>query len=450
MQLFIMLLVAVSVLTLLSGISVLCGSRKGERFQATLFFLITLFAFGWAVSMSIFLSLPETANAETAKYAAMAMYITVLFMGLGLAIYPIYRYKVGKVVTVLGVASCIALLVFMILDPSLLYSSITLSENTGNVVHLQHNIYNYLYISYFIVTCLIYMIGIWYNARHAKSPALKKAHILVLIGFTITGIVCLIFDAILSFLGKYDTVWIGPLTMSFAWILHYYAILRYRLLDLSGRWLKNLSHVIIMSLAAIIYLSIFFVIFIALFKIPSPSSNVILLNVIMIVVVLLLFPVLNEVSSFVRSLASVHDIDMVYLVKKLNLLSKEYINYHELAGFLADHLHFQYVGLLIDNRLYGSTASKLASAELNKIGNLKIKDNSIWANPNEDIRQILKKHNIEGIAELRDPAGKPVAKILLGRPLGNITFSSRDMHSLETAFVLIAHAIETDKEPGQI
>ncbi len=443
-----MLLVAVSLLTLLSGISVLCGSRKGERFQATLFFLITLFAFIWAISMSIFLSLPESADPIIAKYSVLTMYITVLFMGLGLSIYPIYRYKIGKLISVLGIGACLTLLVMIIINPSLLYSAITLSTRNGNIVHLQHNLFNHLYIAYFVATCLVYIIGLLCNAYRAKTPSLKKAHLLVLIGFSITGVTCLIFDGILSFYGKYDTIWIGPLTMSFAWILHYYAILRYHLLNLSGNWLKTLSHVIIMSLAAIVYLSIFFIIFIALFKIPSPSSSVIILNIIMIVVVLLLFPVLNEVSSFIHSLTSVHEIDMVYLVKKLNALSNEYINYHELASFLSDHLHFRYVGILINNRLYGSQASKLSSIELNKIGNIKIKSDSIWAKPNDDVRQILKKNGIESIAELRDASGKPIAKLLLGKPLGNITFSNRDKNSLETAFILIEHTIETDKNRG--
>lgn len=449
MQLLIMLLIAVSLLTLLSGISILFGARKGARFQATLFFLITLFAFGWALAIGIFLLLPESTSPEMQKISAYAVYVPVLFMSLGLACYPIYRYKLGKVLIFLCTAACIALLTFMVIDPDILYSGITLSENNGNIIHLQHNLYNYLYMTYFVVTCLIYMFGLWYNARHSKSSSLKKAYNIVLIGFTITGIIALTFNAILSFLGKYDTVWAGPLAMSFAWVLHYYAVLRYRLIDLSGRWLRALSHVIIMSLAAIVYLTIFFIIFIALFKIPSPSSSVIILNVIMIIVVLLLFPVLNEVSGYVRSLASINDIDLVYLVKKLNLLSKEYINYHELSNFLADHLHFQYVGLLIDNKLYGSEKSKLSSAELNKLGNLRVKSGDIWAYLNEETKESLKKHGIEAVAELRDASGNSVGKILIGRPLGNISFNSRDLHSLETAFILIAHTIETDKNPGQ-
>ncbi|MBR2589020.1 hypothetical protein IKE84_01610 [Candidatus Saccharibacteria bacterium] len=447
MQLIIILLIAVSVLTLLSGIAVLSGAKKGERFQAFLFFFITLFALGWSTSIGIFLSLPENTPSDLATFSALYIYLPALFMSWGLAVYPIYKYKAGKVIMVIYTLYCVGLFIVPLVNPSCLYSSITLSEIDGNVVHLQHNLYNYLYMGYFISTCLIYMIGLWYNARHAKNIQIKKANIMVLVGFTITGIIALIFDVILSFMGKYDTIWAGPLAMSFAWVFHYYAILKYRLLDLSGRWLKNLSIIIIMSLAAIIYLTIFFVIFIALFKIPSPSISVIVLNVIMIVIVLLLFPVLNEVNAYVRSLASVTDVDMVYIVKKLEMLSKEYINYHELSDFLAEHLHFQYIGLIIGGKLYSSKPVKLSSTEVSKLASLKNTSKGMWVSLTPETKETLKKNGIEAVAELKDADGEIVGKILIGRPLGNINFTSRNLSSVETALILTASAISSERGP---
>ena len=44
MQLSIILLIAVSILTILSGISVLAGAKKGERKDAYIFFFATFFA----------------------------------------------------------------------------------------------------------------------------------------------------------------------------------------------------------------------------------------------------------------------------------------------------------------------------------------------------------------------------------------------------------------------
>ena len=47
---------------------------------------------------------------------------------------------------------------------------------------------------------------------------------------------------------------------------------------------------------------IFAVIFAALFRGSTPSTEVIVLNFIMIVIFLLLMPAMNELSSFIRSL----------------------------------------------------------------------------------------------------------------------------------------------------
>ena len=395
--------------------------------------------------VGIFLQLPENASPDIVNLSAYGIYLPALFMSWGLAVYPIYKYKIGKVVMVVYALYCLALFALPLINPSFLYSSITLSQANGNVLHLQRNLYNYFYMGYFISTCLIYMIGLWYNARHAKNSQIKKANIMVLTGFTITGVIALIFDVILSFMGKYDTIWAGPLAMSFAWVFHYYAILKYHLLDLSGKWLKNLSIVIIMSLAAIIYLTIFFIIFIALFKIPSPSTSVIILNVIMIVIVLLLFPVLNEVSAYVRSLASVTDIDMVYIVKKMESLSKEYINYQELSGFLAEHLHFQYIGLIMDGKLYGSKPARITSPNISKLAKLKNAKRGIWLSIDFEMDSTLKKAGVEAVAELKNAGGESIGKVLFGRPLGHINFSSRNLLSVETALVLTASAISSER-----
>ena len=186
-------------------------------------------------------------------------------------------------------------------------------------------------------------------------------------------------------------------------------------------------------------------IFISLFKVSSPSMNVIVLNIIMITVVILLFPVLNEISGYVRSLVDVHSVDLVYIVKKLNALSKEYINYPELAEFLAQHLHFQYIGLIVNNKLYSSKAVKVSNAEVDKINKLKAGKHGVWVEMNKDVKELVRNTGAEGVAVLKDSHGEEVGKILIGRPLGGINFNSRDLGEIETALTLLAVAISSDK-----
>ena len=162
---------------------------------------------------------------------------------------------------------------------------------------------------------------------------------------------------------------------------------------------------------------------------------------------LLLFPVLNEISEFVRSLALVQDVDIVYIVKKLNLMAKDYINYHELPGFLADHLHFQYVGIIIDKKLYGSTPIKLSGDKITKLASMRVPSHGIWLPQDEFYKEELKPAGIEAVALLRNGEGEVVGKIIFGRPMGNITFANRKRLPIETALTLTASIISAEKGP---
>ena len=46
---------------------------------------------------------------------------------------------------------------------------------------------------------------------------------------------------------------------------------------------------------------LFYLIFTALFKIPNPSTSILVLNFLMIIIVLLLMPVINEVKASIGS-----------------------------------------------------------------------------------------------------------------------------------------------------
>ena len=448
MQIILILVITVAILAILSGIGVIGGAHKGDRASATIFFFVALCSFLWSISIGIFLALPENTSPDNTRLVVYGVYLPALIMSLGLAAYPCYKYKLGKVMITVCSVFCIGLVIPPLINPNILFSSISLSSSSGNIVHLQHNLYNYLYMGYFIVTCWFYMIGLFVNARKAKDLQTKRANYIVLIGFSITGVIALIFDVILPFLGKYDTIWAGPLSVSISWILHYYAILRYHPLDLSASWLRALSNVIIMALAAIAYLAIFFLVFTALFKVPSPSPSIIILNFILVAAVLLLTPALNELSGFVKSLASTKEIDLPYIVKKLTGLVGYKVNPNELAGFLADHLHFQYVGLLIGGELYGSKPIRISVndyARLSKINHLKSHDHSNWLVIDDEQKAALRKMGVSAVAELRNSRNEIVGYILLGSPRGNISIKERNLAPIEMTFPFISAVLCPDK-----
>ena len=197
---------------------------------------------------------------------------------------------------------------------------------------------------------------------------------------------------------------------------------------------------------AAIYMLIFYLIFTALFKIPNPSASILVLNFIMIVIVLLLIPVINEVTASIRSMISVGQVDLAYVIKKLNRIATKNVDLRELAAFLADHLHFAYIGILINGRLYGSKALSISAGELEKIGKLRpAAAGGVWQEPNEAVQKILDELDLKAIAELKNAKGKPFGQLIVGRPLGKASFERRDLVQLEMIINLVATVIDSEK-----
>lgn len=437
MELTTLLLIVVAILTALSGIAVISGAHKGDKLQAFLFFFTTMAALAWAVGVGIFLSLPADTNPDFTRGVIATYYIGAPVMCWGLMAYACSKYKLGRIgMVILGVA-CAIFVSMILIDPSVLYNGFELDETTGNTVFINQGAFYILYGVYHFLAVGMYIIGLWRTIRMAKSATVKKANLMVLVGFTITGILALVFNFILPYFGQYSTVWVGIFAMSIAWIFHYYAILRYRLLDLSSPWLKGFSHIIVMSLAAVAYLVIFFIIFAALFRVPAPSVQVIILNILMIVAVMLLFPALNELSAFIGSLASTDEVDVSYIVKKLTALVGYDVNLVELASFLGDHLHFQYVGFVMDGEIYGSRQLKIPGDVLTKVSRLKKSAGDIWLAPDEELASALRKLDIVALAELRNSKGKVVGQVLLGKPSGHISFEDRDLAPIEIILQIV-------------
>ncbi len=441
MQLITILLVAVSIIALLSGIAVLIGSTKGFRLQPLAFFLTTVGVFGWSLSMAIFLPLGPD-NPEAARLSIFGIYLSTLLMDLFFLIYVGHKIKWAKFPIFFATLASIFFAVALVYNPNFLYEEIILAES-GNTPVIKLDWYYFSFAIFTMLEGFTVAALVFYRLKHTSNKLVKRGWMLFLITLSGAWMTAGVFDLILPPL-RYDLIWIGPLFISVDFVVHYYSILKYRLLDLSSSWLKALSYIIIISLAAIIYLTVFYIIFMALFRGSLPSTSVIILTSIMILVVLLLFPALNEISNYARSLAAVHEVDMVYLVKKLVILSRSYINYYELSEFLAEHLHFQYIGLLLDDKLYNSNGKnvKLPLSEIKKIEKLKNKDKDIWLPFEDDLKSSLKSLGVEAIAELRNARGEVVGRILLGRPLGGINLNSRDLNELETALTLTAAAIK--------
>ncbi|MBR0430769.1 hypothetical protein IJJ05_00550 [Candidatus Saccharibacteria bacterium] len=444
MQLIVILLITVSVLTLLSGVTVFLGSSKGDRLRSAWFFIATIFAAIWTVSISMFL-IAEPSWKASIDLPVRWTYLSSIFIDIALLGYISWREKYGKIVTLAFLIGGIILSAVFINNPGLLYTDVILS-NTGNSLVTNIGPFYFIYITFF---CLLVPAVILTLLKQIIKPVSKKKRggdLVLLIGFAISGTMSLIFCLILP-LWRWDLVWLGPLAVSTTIIAFYYSILRYRVLNLSSIWLKILSYIVIMASSAVIYMVIFSIIFALLFRGSTPSTEVIILNFIMILIVLLLFPAMNELNMFVNSLISTQDVDMIYIIKKLNKFTpRTNSDLKELADFLADHMHFESVNFLIDKQIYGSIKNKITSDEVEIISRLGDPENGIWQNIDENDEKWLR-HDFSAIAALRDSNGQTFGQMIIGKPIGKINFNQRDIIQIESAINMVATTISSRNHP---
>lgn len=443
MSLISILLIATAVLTVSSGLISLIGSSRVDRGRAAWLLASNVGAVIWALSIGIYLALPVTAE-EIAPTVIMGIYTGAMLMSTALLGHMAWQYRWGKFATLFFIAWAVVLAVLILNDTSILYTSFELS-NAGNTVHLVNGWYYWIYTIFFVLNISSFLVATYYHALKTASKRAKEGDYILLGGLTISGALSAVFDLILPIMGRYDLIWVGPLSVSISMLAYFYAILKYRIVSVSARWLRVMAYMVIMSAGAAIYMILFYLIFTALFKIPNPSTSILVLNFLMIIIVLLLMPVINEAKASIGSLISVGQVDIAYVIKKLNHLATRNVDLRDLAGFLADHLHFAYIGFVINGRLYGSKSLAMSSQELSSITHLRQTTNGVWQVPNKTVQKTFDELGLYAVAELRNAKGKTFGQLLVGKPLGKATFERRDLLQLEMIINLVATVIDSEK-----
>ena len=444
MQLIKILLLTVSALAILSGVAVFGGSEKKDRPMTAMFVLLVLGVSAWVVSIMAFLSLPATASLSAAKAAVFGIYISGLAMNIFGFAYIGWGYKIGRVLMILSTFATLLMSYFLIHDPSLLYSEIALSVE-GNSVSLVNGWYYKLYSIILTLEDISLVLLLIYRIRHTSSLAAKKGWFVFMIGIAICGLSAGVFDILLP-PTRYDLIWVGPLLMCAGMITHYYASLRYRMIIIHSTWLKASSYIVLAALSAIIYFVLFFVIFSALFKISNPTNEVILLNFVLVIIAILLTPAISEVSSFFQSLASVRQINLGYIVKKLDRLNGTNPDLAAVSAFLADHLHYHYIGIISKHKIYESTPSSINAEDVEKITSVENDSKSPWFPSNARLKRTMEKLNLSGVAELRDSKGDRVGLILFGRAIEHSNLREGDRARLLTVLSATSSVISPKRK----
>lgn len=438
-QLITILLVLTAILSFASGIAVYAGSRKAEKKASKFFALAAFFAALWTIAIAIFSAIDLTENLPSPLIIGL-VYIPSMFMDVCLIFYCGYPYKLVRYFGVCAGMVVVVLSTMIISSPTLINSRLV-SSPEFNSVKIRLDWYNYTYALFFLIGTLVILASLYFRYKKARNKGAKQGILSIGVGMLISSVLMLIFDVIML-MRTCSMAWVGALAISIAMIGHYYAVLRYRTIQLSNTWLKILSYAIIVTSAATVYMLIFYVIFTALFKVPNPSPAIFVLNFIMITIVLLLLPVMNELSSFVKSLILTNQVDVAYIVKKMNHMTTN-VNLNELSDFLADHMHFTYIGILMKGKLYGSDAMPLTAAEMKQFALLPEPTRGIWQEFNEPTAEISARNDIKAVALLLDAKGKPFGQLIVGKPQGKMGFERKDLIQLEMIINLVAAIIDT-------
>ncbi|MBR2658867.1 hypothetical protein IKG28_03110 [Candidatus Saccharibacteria bacterium] len=302
MQLIIILLVVVSILTFLSGAIVFFGSTKGNRARSAWYFAAAIFATIWMASISAFL-MAEPSWGDSVDWHIKWTFSSALFLDAAFLGYTAWKAKYGKPLTILFLilAASVSCTIFM--KPELLYTGFSLSPS-GNSVSLNIGPMYIIYASFFGAIVPAIIVNLFLQYVKTTSIKKRKVDIVTMISFGISSIPTLIFNLIMPLMGHWNMVWMGPLALSITIIAVYYTILRYRSLNLNSIWLKFFSYIVITASLAILYMLIFSIIFAGMFRGATPSTEVIVLNFVMIFIVIILMPAISNLTMYIRSLVS--------------------------------------------------------------------------------------------------------------------------------------------------
>ncbi|MCL2038362.1 hypothetical protein FWG86_00430 [Candidatus Saccharibacteria bacterium] len=446
MQLVNILMFLVAAMALMSGVVVVLGVGRSERTRALWFLLAGIGITTWCTTMSLFFMARPGEEAIADLYIHIT-YTAALIITAGVFGYNCWVNRAGKVASLLVLAIATAFAIKFNLEPSLLYSNMTLSASTNNNLTNADSWFVYAYFGFIGASITAYLIALAFQIKRAANKNLKNGLTVSFVGWLVNGIIVSVFAMILPvFAHDYSLSWVGPLSMGIVLLTVYFSLLRYRLLILRSNWLAIVSYAMIFILATMAYMVLFFVVFTALFKIPNPSMSVLALNVVMVAIVLLLLPVISEVGAAIKSMIFVRSVDMVYIIKRINRLAGQKVDLKNLAEFLADRMHFDYVGFLIDGRLWGSEKIDLADNELVLISKMKHSTNYIWLYVDDALKPVFERSNLAAVAQMRNARGQVFGHILIGRPLGEIEFAQRDLTQVESIVNLVAAIVDSGEK----
>lgn len=226
-------------------------------------------------------------------------------------------------------------------------------------------------------------------------------------------------------------------------LVTYLQTLKHRWFDLRNTVIKIWNYVTLAAGAVLVYMVLFYVISKYLFHVHA-TSEIVAINMVMIIIVVMLLPILNELNTMVNARVMVQRVDLTYVIRRLNALATQNVRLDKLANFLSNNLHFKTAGIIVGDKFYSSSKKlRLSKDEISEISMLENSGKDIWQKVDGKAKKIFEKHELVAVAEMRNAKGRPFGQIVIGKPMGKVDFEKRDLNEISTIMDLVASIVDS-------
>ncbi len=239
-------LIIAGVMSLVFGLMVVANQPRqpATRF----FFVLTVGIALWALGIAAFLA--------TNVLAAALVYLRVYYIGAALiavAMISVATHigarRTTKYVPVIAWVLFGIIASMIIVRVDWLIVQVVLNDHTVVI----HPIGYFIYMAYFMLLFLAALIILAYQARRRSALLVRSQLRLISYAYGIAGSVGMVFNLLLPAVGRYDLIWIGPLSTFIFIPLAYLTIVKHRLFGLKDAAVRTIAYAMLLSLLTIVY-----------------------------------------------------------------------------------------------------------------------------------------------------------------------------------------------------
>ena len=239
-------LIIAGVMSLVFGLMVV--AHQPRQLATRFFFVLTVGIALWALGIAAFLA--------TNVLAAALIYLRIYYIGAALIAAAMIsvathigarrttKYVPATAWVLFGI---IASMIIVRVD--WLIAQVVLNDHTVVI----HPTGYFVYMVYFILLFLAALIILAHQARRRSALLVRSQLRLISYAYGIAGGVGMIFNLLLPAVGRYDLIWIGPLSTFIFIPLAYLTIVKHRLFGLKDAAVRTIAYAMLLSLLTIVY-----------------------------------------------------------------------------------------------------------------------------------------------------------------------------------------------------